>query len=141
MVAKSTAICFTVPINTIKSLLPALLEGGAVKNPWLGISAVAINPELAELLELPISSGVYVVTITTESPAEMAGLVESGSDESGQPGRGGDIITAVDGIEVLKVEDLVAYFNDKKPGDSISLSVRRGSEVLTVEVTLGEWPD
>ncbi|MFC2036218.1 S1C family serine protease [Chloroflexota bacterium] len=137
----STGIGFVVPINTVKSLLPALLKGGEVKNPWLGISAVAISPNLIELLELSVSSGIYVVTVTAGSPAEKVGLIESGSDESGLPSRGGDIITAVDEIEVSAVEDLVAYLNDKEPGDKISLSVHRGNDYFTVEVTLGEWPE
>ncbi|MFC1898830.1 S1C family serine protease [Chloroflexota bacterium] len=138
---ESTGIGFAVPINTIKSLLPALLRGGEVKNPWLGITAIAINPEIAELLELSISRGVYVITVAEQSPAEESGLIGSGSDNLGQPVLGGDIITAVDRIEVLSVEGLIAYFNDMEPGDKISLSVLRGNEDLIVEVILGEWPD
>ena len=137
----STGIGYAVPINTVKSLLPELLKGGEVKNPWLGISAIAITPGFAELLELPVSKGVYVVTVAAQSPAEESGLIGSGSDESGQPALGGDIITAIDGVEVLSVETLVARFNDMRPGDRISLSVLRGSEALIVEVILGEWPD
>jgi len=137
----STGIGFVVPINTVKSLLPALLKGGEVKNPWLGISAVAISPNLVELLELSVSSGIYIVTVTAGSPAEKAGLLESGSDELGLPNRGGDVITAVDRIEVATVEELVAYLNDKEPGDKISLLVHRGDEYFTVDVTLGEWPE
>ncbi|HEY91127.1 MAG TPA: trypsin-like serine protease [Dehalococcoidia bacterium] len=137
----SNGIGFAVPINTVKSLLPALLKGGEVKNPWLGISAVAISPQLVELLELPVSDGVYVVTVTTDSPAEQAGLIESGVDETGQPARDGDIITGVDGKEMSRVEDLVAYFNDQQPGDTISLSVHRGNDDIVVDVILGEWPD
>jgi len=137
----STGIGFVVPINTVKSILPALLKGGEVKNPWLGISAVAISSDLMELLELPVSSGVYIVIIVTGSPAEKADLIESGSDNSGQPARGGDIITAIDGIEVSEVEELVAFLNDKEPGDKISLSINRNGDNFTVEVVLGEWPD
>ena len=80
-------------------------------------------------------------TDAAQSPAEESGLIGSGSDESGQPALGGDIITAIDGVEVLSVETLVARFNDMRPGDRISLSVLRGSEDLIVEVILGEWPD
>lgn len=139
--ASSTGIGFAVPINTVKSLLPALLKGGEIKNPWLGVSAVAISPNLVELLELSVYSGIYVVTVAEGSPAEEAGLIESGSDDLGQPGRGGDVITAVDEIEVSAVEDLVAYLNDKEPGDKISLLIHRGDGYLTIEVTLGEWPE
>ena len=137
----STGIGFVVPINTIKALLPAPLEGGEVRNPWLGISALTIVPELVELLDLPVTSGVYVVTITSESPADIAGLVESGVDNTGQPTSEGDIITGVDGMDVPSIEDLVAYLNRKRPGDVIMLSVVRDGEALDITVTLGEWPE
>ena len=80
-------------------------------------------------------------TDAAQSPAGESGLIGNGSDESGQPVLGGDIITAIDGVEVLSVETLVARLNDMRPGDRISLSVLRGSEDLIVEVILGEWPD
>jgi len=137
----STGIGYAVPINTIKSLLPTLLRGGEVKNPWLGISAVRVRSDLVELLNLPISSGIYVITVVAGSPADEAGLVQSGYDDLHQPNRGGDILTAVDGIEIYAVEDLVAYLNEKEPGDAVSLLIFRDSDYLTIEVTLGEWPD
>jgi S1-C subfamily serine protease len=138
--ASANGIGFAVPINTAKSLLPALLKGGEVSSPWLGIKGVAINHELASKLDLPTSSGVYVIEVTTDSPAEKAGLRGSGTNEQGQPTFGGDIITSVDGRTVTKVEDLTAYFNSKKPGDEVSLSIYRGDKNLTIEATLGEWP-
>ncbi len=139
--ASGTGIGFAIPINTAKSLLPALLEGGEISNAWLGISGTDIDEEFAAMLDLSVSRGVYVIEVTTDSPAEKAGLRGSGTDESGQPTFGGDIIVSVDGQATVKVEDLIAYFNAKKPGDKVSLSVQRGGQVLAIEVTLGEWPE
>jgi len=139
--ASANGIGFAIPINTAKSLLPALLEGGEVGSPWLGIKAVAIEKELAGKLELPVDVGVYVVEVILGSPAEEAGLRGSGTNEQGQPTFGGDIISDVDGYPVTSVEDLLTYFNGKKPGDEVNLSVYRGEKVLTMEVTLGEWPE
>jgi len=135
----SSGIGFAVPINTAKSLLPALIKGGEVRSPWLGIRGLAIDEELASRLDLSADSGVYVVSVVPSSPAEEAGLQGSGVDEQGQPTFGGDVITAVDGWEVTQVEDMIVYFNGKKAGDRISLSVRRGDQALTIEVVLGEW--
>jgi len=139
--ASSTGIGFAIPINTAKSLLPALLKGGEVRSPWLGIKGVAIDHELASRLELPVDSGVYVVEVIPDSPAEKAGLRGSGTDERGQPTFGGDIISDADGQTVASVADLIAYFNGKKPGDEVSLSIYRGDKNLTIEVMLGEWPE
>ena len=134
-------IGFAIPINTAKSVLPSLLEGEEVKRPWLGIEGLAITPELAERLDLVVGQGVYVVGVMPDSPAEKAGLRESGTDEQGQPTFGGDIVTAVDGQTVAGVEDLIDYFNTKKSGDEVSLSVYRGNQSIVVKATLGEWPE
>lgn len=139
--ASSNGIGFAIPINTAKSLLPALLEGGEVGSPWLGIKGAAIDHELASRLELPVDSGVYVVEVIPDSPAEKAGLRGSGTNERGQPTFGGDIISDVDGQTVASVEDLIAYFNGKKPGDEVSLLIHRGDNTLTIKVTLGDWPE
>ncbi|MFH1639930.1 MAG: trypsin-like peptidase domain-containing protein [Chloroflexota bacterium] len=138
---ESSGIGFAIPINTVKSLLSALKKGEEVKSAWLGINGKAVDSELVKRLKLPVDSGVYIVAVMLDSPAEKAGLVEGGSNEQGEPASGGDVITAVDGKKVNKVEDLVSYFNTKKPGDSVSLSVNRGGKDITVEVTLGEWPE
>ena len=139
--ASSNGIGFAIPINTAISLLPALLEGGEVDSPWLGIKAMAIDKELSNKLELFTDSGVYVIEVIPDSPAEQAGLRGSGTDERGQPTFGGDVISDVDEQTVVSVEDLLTYFNGKKPGDKVLLSIYRGDKNLTIEITLGEWPE
>jgi serine protease Do len=137
--ASSPTIGLAIPINNARSLLPALIQGGEVSTPWLGISGADIDQELASKLSLTVDHGVYVVSVSPGSPAEKAGLIPGGSDQGG-PTSGGDIITAVDGHPVAKVADLLQYFNTKKAGDQVSLSIVRGDRTLTVAVTLGEWP-
>jgi S1-C subfamily serine protease len=138
--ASSPTIGLAIPINNARSLLPALLQGGEVSNPWLGISGTDIDQELASKLSLTVNHGVYVVSVLPGSPAEKAGLIPGGSDQ-GEPTSGGDIITEVDGLPVAQVADLLQYFNTKKVGDQVSLSIVRGDKTLTVVVTLGEWPN
>ncbi len=137
----SNGIGYCVPINTAKSLLPELLKGGEVKTAWLGISGVDIDADLVDTLKLPVASGVYVVGVTSGSPAEKAGIKGSGETAQGEPNTGGDIITAVDGKSVSRVEDMVAYFNTKIPGDKVTLTVNRNGQPQSIDVTLGEWPD
>jgi len=132
-------IGFAVPINTAKLRLPALLKGGEVKSPWLGIMGTAVDRELATTLKLPVESGVYVIAVTKGGPAEKSGLREGGRNSQGEPTPGGDVITAIDNVPTTKVEDLLNYLNSKKPGDTVSLTIHRGNEVITVSVELGEW--
>ncbi len=73
--------------------------------------------------------GAVVVQVVSGSPAEKGGL------------QTGDIITAVDGQTVDANHALNELIAAKKPGDSMALQVTRGTNKLTVNVTLGDNPD
>lgn len=139
--AAANGVGFAIPISTAKKVLPELLKGGTIKTPWLGIEGMPVSNDLADTLGLKTTRGVYVVGVMTGSPAEKAGLVEGGRSAQNEPSAGGDIITAVDDTAVTKVDDLLSYFNGKKPGDRVTLSVQRGDHKISVPVDLGEWPD
>ena len=108
--------------------------GLPLPRPWLGISGGPISDRLAESLDIP--EGVVVTQVFPRSPAQEAGLIPFRSLSSQ-----GDVITAVDGLPVSSVEDMVGYFNTLRPGDAVTLSIFRGEETIEIEVTLAEWPD
>lgn len=139
--AAANGVGFAVPINTAKKVLPELLKGGTIKTPWLGIEGMPVSKDLADKLGLKSAKGVYIVGVMTGSPAESVGLVEGGRNAQNEPSAGGDIITAVDEAAVTRVDDILSYFNGKKPGDRVTLSVQRGDQNISVPVELGEWPD
>lgn len=138
--SSSSGIGFAIPINTAKAKLSALLVGGALKAAWLGVTGIAIDNTLSDTIGLTVSKGVYIIDVTAGGPAEKAGLIGSGQDNQGVPEKGGDIVTAVDGVSVAKVEDMLTYFNTKKPGDTVTLTVARDGKQISVKATLGEWP-
>ena len=133
----SIGVGFAVPINTAKDLMAQFVQGETVKRPWIGISGAALNPDIAEVLGLEVSEGVYISTVTSGSPAEEAGLV---ADGAGNDEASGDVITAVDGNDVASVEEIVKHLNSLAPGDSVSLTLLRDGETIEVNVELGEWP-
>jgi S1-C subfamily serine protease len=139
--SEANGVGFAVAINTAKTLLPELLKGGAVKTAWLGIEGTPVSKELADKLKLKAEKGVYVVGVLSGSPAEKAGLVKGGWDIASDPAAGGDIITALDNTPVNKVQDMLTFFNGKRPGDKVTISVQRGDQQITIPVELGEWPD
>ncbi|MDD5399267.1 MAG: trypsin-like peptidase domain-containing protein [Dehalococcoidia bacterium] len=139
--ASANGVGFAVPINTAKKVLPELLKGSTIRTPWLGIEGMPVSQDLADRLDLKTTKGVYVVGVMTGSPADKAGLVESGRNVNNEPAAGGDIITAVDEASVAKVDDILSYFNGKKPGDKVTLSIQRGDQTISVPVELAEWPD
>ncbi|HVQ18071.1 MAG TPA: PDZ domain-containing protein, partial [Actinomycetes bacterium] len=63
--------------------------------------------------------------ITPGGPADRAGV---------QPG---DVIVEVDGEPVLTYEEFVVALRSRAPGDVVTLSIKRGTESLSVDVTLG----
>ena len=134
-------IGFAIPINTAKDLMTRFPDNEIVKRPWLGISGTALSPTLAEILGIDATEGVYVMTVSPGSPAQEAGLIAGGIDSIQGHGAGGDIIKAIDGVEVTSIHQMVDYFNSLDPGDPVTLTVERNGETVEVAVTLGEWPD
>ncbi len=136
----AVGIGFAVPSNVASSELSSLEAGTAVAHPWMGISGQTLTPSLAQQVGVTANSGVYVVTVVSGSPAEKAGLKGSNSSASGQPASGGDVITAVDGQAVNTIQDLQNYIAGKKVGDTITLTVLRGGNTTSIQVTLAAMP-
>ena len=142
----NAGVGFAIPVAILRRVVPSLIEEGRYAYAYLGLSGSSINPFLAEALELPVNRlGVYVATVIPGGPSEQAGIQggdETVTDESGiEFTRGGDIVIAVDGIPVMRFEDLVSYLVTKvSPGDVITLTVLRDDKELEILVTLGERP-
>ena len=136
-------IGFAIPSNTVKRIIPALFETGNYTHPWLGITGGTLTSDLAqrEGLERNIR-GIIVDTIVKNSPADNAGINGSITNQYGEK-RGGDIITAVDGRSIVKLEDLVSYLETQKSvGDNITLTIYDTdvNDIVDREVTLRERP-
>lgn len=138
--ANLRSIGFAVPINTLVEVLPRLKLSQLVHPAWLGVTAVTLEPLLAETLGLTQKRGVYVTGVIPGSPVGQAGLIPSQTDVRGRPGPDGDTIVAVDGVSVDSVNGLIAQLNRRQPGDKITVTVIRDGNKIDVPVTLGQWP-
>jgi S1-C subfamily serine protease len=132
----ANGVGFAVPINTAKNVLTRLGEGQTVERPWLGIGITALTSEMADALNLTVDQGAYVLEVVPGSPADDAGLIGSGTTFGGDPDKGGDVITAIDGEPVKSAENLINFLNGKKAGDQVTLTVVRGGKTLELSVTL-----
>jgi S1-C subfamily serine protease len=136
---------FAIPVDTVRRSLDQLAEQGHVDYAWIGVSTVPVFPQLARRLGLPSEQGALVQSVTEEAPAAAAGL-SAGDEEDPvlfqgtRYGVGGDLITAVDGRAVTKLNDLATAIADRSPGDVVTLDVWRDGEQRTVQVTLGTRP-
>jgi S1-C subfamily serine protease len=139
-----TGIGFSVPSDTVKREIDDLIETGSYKHPYLGIAARGVNIAIADALGLEQPQGILVVDVTSGSPADLAGL--RGGDETGvvdgqEIPLGGDVITEVNDIPVITMDDLVVYMErNTSPGTSVDLGIIRDGQELSLTVTLGERP-
>lgn len=146
-------IGFAVPVNTVKRVVPQLIERGRAEYTWLGIES--ISPQLgefgsltvaalAEQFNLPVDYGVIVARVVPGSPADVAGL-RGGTRRVTVRGvpilLGGDIIVAIDGTPIRTFEEMIAYLvTNTSPGDVVTLTIYRGTRRMDVQVTLEARP-
>lgn len=138
-------IGFAVPVDTVKRVVPELIEKGRYRHPWLGILGYSIDPELTQSLGLPVEKGILVARIYRGSPAAKAGL-RGGNREVIVGNRRilaeGDIILAIDGRPVENHEDLTVYLEtETQVGQAVELTILRGGREMSIEVELGEVPE
>ncbi len=140
-----TGVGFAVPSNTIKKIVPSLIEEGKYHHPWMGITGIDIDPDLAKIRELVNAKGFLVVTVIDGHPADDAGLqgVSKTVEIDGKEYPiDGDIIISVDGKEVRKINDLLVHLQrEKSVGDEMILGVMRDGDLIHLTLTLGERPD
>jgi S1-C subfamily serine protease len=116
---QSSGVGFAVPSTLVAAELAQLEAGESVEHAYLGV-ATATSAEAVD--------GAQVAEVAQGSPAAKAGVKQ------------GDVITELDGEAVSDSEDLVAAIAEHKPGDAVTLEVKRGSDSTSLKVTLGTQP-
>jgi S1-C subfamily serine protease len=134
-------IGFAVPSNAVSRIVPILIETGNYTHPWLGMTGATLTSDIAKREGLERNfKGIIVDTIVKDSPADKAGINGSITDQYGEK-LGGDIITAVDGKPVIRMEDLISYFETQKSvGDNMTLTVYKDGKIIDKEMTIGQRP-
>ena len=126
---QSAGVGFAVPINVAKEILPQLRERGKVVRGWLGVQIQALTEDMARTYRMKDNKGALISDVTSESPAEKAGL------------KADDVVIAVDGRPVEDNGDLSRYIASKSPGTTVNLRVLRAGGEQTIAVLLGTFPD
>ena len=141
--AVNSGVGFSISINLVKRIVPVLIRDGKYSYPYLGISSSSdLTLNAIEALGLTTYTGAYVLDVTPEGPADLAG-VKAGDTPSRLQGlnAGGDLIIAFDGKPVSTFDQLLSYLiTGKSPGDTVVLTVLRDGEEVDLTITLGERP-
>lgn len=129
-------IGFAIPINDVKSLISSVLKKGTVEQPFLGVRYVSLTDDLAGQFELGVKRGAYILpssdgqpSIVPDSPAAKADLKEE------------DIITKVNNTKIDDKTSLSSALGRFQVGDTVSLTIVRDGQTITVKATLVAAPD
>jgi len=122
----SQGLGFAIPSALVQMAYPKLRKYGHLHRGEIGILMQTITPTLATGLGLSQTWGALVSDVNPETPAAAAGL------------RVQDIIVSIDGVPVDGMPRLAFQFFTRSAGDRVKLSVLRGSEALTIDLTVTE---
>ncbi|MBK8987840.1 MAG: trypsin-like peptidase domain-containing protein [Chloroflexi bacterium] len=137
----NSGVGFSIPVSAVKRIVPSLISNGAYVYPYLGIRMQTLDIDTAEQLNIPSTSGAYVIAVSENAPAAAAGLIASGLSNLGTPRPGGDLIIAINGAPIISSDDLISYLVfETAAGQTVDLTVVRGGKEIVVPLTLGERP-
>ena len=141
----SAGVGFAIPSAIVQQVVPALIKTGHYDHPYLGVSVVSLNPDLAGAMNLQTNQrGALVEIVTAGSPADKAGLQASQKQvtiNGQQVLVGGDVIVAYNGQVVKSSDDLVTFLaRSGSVGQTVSLTVLRGGKQIQVQFTPGVRP-
>jgi len=125
-----SGIGFAIPVNTVRKIVPQLLEYGQEVRPLLGIRNTPDNWARQRGI-----SGLPIISVTKGMPAERAGLTGFRQNQRGEIFLG-DIIQEIDGQPVLSQDDLLNILEQHQPGDIVTVVTLRGNKSLEFEVEL-----
>lgn len=120
---------FAIPINDVYAMIEDIMTNGYVTNkPYLGIFGGSMTEQMAAQYRYDISEGVFVYSVEEGSAAEKAGL------------QMGDVITKVDDTDISTMEDLTAVKKQYSAGDTVTFTVYRQGETITLSLTWDATP-
>jgi Do/DeqQ family serine protease len=125
----SSGIGFAIPSNLVKVVAKAAATGGSTARPWLGADLQSVTPEIADGLGLDAPHGVLVASVDTSGPGKAAGL------------KAGDLITAVDGVDVADLGAFNYRLATKGVGGTVELRVIRDGKLYRTGVQLEPAPE
>jgi S1-C subfamily serine protease len=128
VILPAQGICFAIGIDTAKFVAGWLIKDGKIRRSQIGVGGqnVPLHRRLARHYQLPIQTGVLVISVTPGSPAEQAGVRE------------GDVMIEFNGQPIPSIDALHKRLTGETIGVASQLTILRGTEKLTLPITPGE---
>lgn len=115
---------FAVPSKLVRKVMTDLIDFGIVQRGFLGVQIAEVNQKLVDEKNLLDTRGIYVAGVNEGSGAEKAKIKE------------GDVILKVGSKDVNTPAQLQEEIGKRRPGDVVSLTLRRGKDEIIREVVL-----
>ena len=117
---------FAIPVNLVRRVVDDIINYGTYKRPYLGVTILELDSDLAKELSVDASQGVVIDELVDGGSAQYAGLQVK------------DVIIGIDGREVKSVPELQEVIGRAKVGDTVNLKVLRKNKSIVVAVKLRE---
>ena len=124
----SLGIGFAIPVEVARQVMEGLIQNGQVTRGWIGVEPRDLNPEIAEMLRLPVSTGVLITGVLRNGPAAKAGV---------QPG---DVVLKVGGQAVGNTAQLLTAVSALAPDSRVGLTLQRGNKTLELTLQVTQRP-
>ncbi|MBF2073927.1 MAG: trypsin-like peptidase domain-containing protein [Synechococcales cyanobacterium C42_A2020_086] len=130
IILPAQGICFATAINTAKYVAAALIKDGRIRRGYIGVGGqnTPLHRRLVRFHNLPVETGVLVLSTEPNSPARQAGLIQ------------GDVIVGFEEEPIASIDDLHRRLSEDKVGVRATLTVIRGTEKRLLTIVPQESP-
>jgi S1-C subfamily serine protease len=124
IIVAAQGICFAIAINTAKFVAARLIKDGRIRRGYIGVAGqnAPLHRALVRTHHLPTGTGIFVISIEQDSPAQRAGIRE------------GDMIVGLNDHSIPDIDALHRLLTDYQPGVRATLTVIRGTEKLVLYI-------
>ena len=120
---------FAIPINDVQSIISDIMENGSVTDKaYMAITAGTMTQQMAAQYKINATEGVFVYSVEDGGAGDKAGL------------KLGDVITKLNDTDITSMSDLSMAKKSYKAGDTVTLTVRRGGQEITLSLTFDQQP-
>lgn len=130
IIAPAQGICFAIPINIAKHIVPQLMQHGRVVRGYLGLHGrtVPLRRSLARQFGLSLQTAVEVQTVEHDAPADEAGIQK------------GDLVVELGDHPIASVDDLHKLLTQLPVGIPAAITLLREDRKLERFVVPAEYP-
>lgn len=120
----------TVPVSTVNRVVAELKKKGRIAKGYLGVAMYPLRlpRPIQEQFKLPEGSGLIVLNVEPQSPANQAGLMI------------GDVLVKLNDTALNSMEDMQAVLEPESVGKTVKLSIIRGGAPIDLSIVVGERP-